>query len=807
MSSFESLLTPEKASSYSGYGAAAGYASEIAAVAPIDESNCVSRSDFVRFLQWRSQRSKVLRQVPVALFFYFVFCLAIVLRARVGVSYELESQLLSTVVNAGDGFAPSTASDWYDFVDSTLVQAVLPWTSTDGSDLPPEQLGRLANGQALIIGGVRLVQTRRAPSPCELGSSALNALYGGACYSDDTSTSTPFGNLTLAAQLGVAGAFVASTVGGDDEGPKYQLFLNPQDGVDALSAAVNGLRAAGWLDGGSDSVSVQIAVLNGNIGLFGRVELTAAFTRGGLLEASSSVQSLPVDPYLNAGYNVLFDLVLLGMWLYLLIGTARRLAKATWGDGAPLRSVGWLGTARHVLWHYWRLLDVATTLSVIVTLGLWWTVVDRLSAIRVSIDNSDPDGPASFAGGPSPLAQNVLEAHAAFASFEMSSVVSLVFLTLRLFKYFRLHPRLAAVADGISKGFSDFLHVALVFGIVLAAFGVIGHFGFGSQAPAWRTSYSSCLAVFKASLYEYDLEAMEAAFPALADIYFAALLILTSNLLYWLAFAAFFASYDEAREAAKAHAPSAFSDLAAYAAKAPVEAYALAAPRIVDAARWAGVGHVALRWLPPAPAAGVGTLSTQLLVRVKGGALAGTEVVTAPFLAAAFGLTPDSAVAVIAEAQEFLELSAADAAPAAAAAGAAEASGDDDVAAGGYALLAGAPQVPSQYQASSYQASGSSSSSSSAATLFKRRGPAAVVASADGDGVAAQLVALREAVALLSAQLAAAQGLPVPASVLAGSDTSSPGASPEALIAAAREAVLQRQASGMGHSVLGTRLA
>ena len=62
----------------------------------------------------------------------------------------------------------------------------------------------------------------------------------------------------------------------------------------------------------------------------------------------------------------------------------------------------------------------------------------------------------------------------------------LLFLTLRMFKYFKYQPRLAALAEGIYNGLEDFLHVGIIFGLILAAYGLVGHFGFGSQAYDWR---------------------------------------------------------------------------------------------------------------------------------------------------------------------------------------------------------------------------------------------------------------------------------------------------------------------------------
>jgi hypothetical protein len=137
-------------------------------------------------------------------------------------------------------------------------------------------------------------------------------------------------------------------------------------------------------------------------------------------------------------------------------------------------------------------------------------------------------------------------------------------LTLRLFKYFKYQPRLAVLSSAIAGGLSDFLHVSLLFGMVLAGYGIVGHFAFGNQAPDWKDVRCACprrqrergwraapnihlvdklqrppalmlaatalpppaplhspaasmVAVLKLTVYVSDLPSMQAAFPGMAD--------------------------------------------------------------------------------------------------------------------------------------------------------------------------------------------------------------------------------------------------------------------------------------------------
>jgi len=269
---------------------------------------------------------------------------------------------------------------------------------------------------------------------------------------------------------------------------------------------------------------------------------------------------------------------------------------------------------------------------------------------------------------------------------------------------------------------------------------------------------------------------------------------------YWLAFAAFFSSYDEARRAAHAQGPSFFADLAGFLWLLPAESYAYLAPRLVRLAHTTGVGHsLASRYLPPpAPGSGsVGTVCSDLLARMRtggGGGLAGVELVTAGLLVSSCALPSATAIALMEEAIHFNSAQLVDSSGAQAAYDRI-ADGEDDAGAkprsGLQASLLSAtsyqvsddPLVTSPHQQAAARRRGGGVSGSAAAAAA-----AATAAAAAGGDVATELAALRAAVASLSAQLA---GTAPPPRLSPGVDS---------LLAAARETVLQRQASG----VMGT---
>jgi hypothetical protein len=153
------------------------------------------------------------------------------------------------------------------------------------------------NGLGLIVGGVRLVQTRLAPGRCALRSDPLDEIYGITCYNEDSSSTDPdFGDASQASAYGVSSAFVASN-GGDPAGSGvFEWVISTNSTLVEAQTQVTGLSAAYWLDEATRSVGVQFAVLNGAAGLWAWVSMKTEFTRGGRGSPSYHVAGVPVEP-------------------------------------------------------------------------------------------------------------------------------------------------------------------------------------------------------------------------------------------------------------------------------------------------------------------------------------------------------------------------------------------------------------------------------------------------------------------------------------------------------------------------------
>ncbi len=432
-----------------------------------------------------------------------------------------------------------TPSEW--------TEAVLNTYDVNGEALDPALRGRLSQYN-LIVGGVRLTQTRIGSGDCSVP--AIQALYG-PCHDPDGPTSTdPFGNLTAASEYGVDSAFLPTAL---DKDVSFELFLNPIDDVDANLAYVEGLQVAGWLDVGTDEVRVQLATLNGEVGCFGRVELRTSFRRGGRLTTDFQVTSIPVHPYRQYPLLMALDVLFVVYLIYMIFGTLRRVAKTcrtaeTWGE-----------TASELL-RFFRLLDYAVTLTLIAVCALFGDLLRQLSEIRSFIS---PDAtPADYAKA-SDLQLRILAAADDFWAFKEAMVWLVIFMSFRLFKYFTFQPRLAVMIEAFSRGLVDLFHGFIVFGTILAMFGVWGHFLFGTQAKDWSTVSHSMNAVIRFSQYDYDLEAMQQTFPAMAEFFFSAMMLGVTNLTIWMFFGVVLETYSEVR-AERLKGPTLWEEAAAF---------------------------------------------------------------------------------------------------------------------------------------------------------------------------------------------------------------------------------------------------
>lgn len=358
--------------------------------------------------------------------------------------------LLNNIVNAGDGFAPAAVADWYAWMQETFIPYVLPDTDANGNTLPPEQRGYFAQF-GLIVGGVRLVQTRGVEANCTGLAPAVQSIYGKQCHDMSVYSAAPYGDAETAEALGVLSAFQpASPQSSDGHLPpgaaEFEFYLNVENDTSVNVDLVTALATAGWIDASTRDVRVQLAILNGEVGMWGRVEFVAEFTRGSRVATSTRVISVWIDPYAGRGYLYVLDVIMILYWVYLTVGTLRRL----WGVLSNGSHKWWSRLAN--LFGYNRVLDMMTTGFLLAVIVAWGVCATRLAAIRASLADVSSPSPVAFAGGPTDLQNRINNATFSFYAFKNCAAVTLALLTLRMYKYFAFQPRLAVMTATFEKG-------------------------------------------------------------------------------------------------------------------------------------------------------------------------------------------------------------------------------------------------------------------------------------------------------------------------------------------------------------------
>ena len=447
-------LSPSERSSLLGI-AESGYSSHSHTISPhglppAAASVSIERSVLLRALHVRSRRFHQCRSLPLSLLSYIAFVSAILLHAKVGVTYDLESAAKATFVE-GTGFGDlgGSADSWYDWAKDSYLPQVLP--AQPGST---EWALRPLNSYTVVVGGVRLAQARSPAAACT-EDAGLRALYNGSCYPSQLLTRAPYGT---APAPGVAAAFA----GNSSRGPEgraalpyaFELLIDAEEDLGTGAARIEDLRSGGWLDPATRSATTTLVLFNGQISYWCTVRTTMDVQRGGRLALSSHVGSFPADPYgappsdltsatdgtggaegssVAPSLLVFLDLVIAAYFAYLVTGSVRRvwsrvkvacrqLRKGRAGDStgsgssssSSISSVGdsmggsMGGSGIDVfgddlgeplphqtpveiflgLLSWWMLLDWATIVSLVVTFAYWGAFCSAVRGIRGEFDSA-----------------------------------------------------------------------------------------------------------------------------------------------------------------------------------------------------------------------------------------------------------------------------------------------------------------------------------------------------------------------------------------------------------------------------------
>jgi hypothetical protein len=330
----------------------------------------------------------------------------------------------------------------------------------------------------------------------------------------------------------------------------FELVIDAEESLAVGQMRVDSLREGHWLDPATRSLTTSLVLYNGQISYWATVRTITDVQRGGRLALSYHVGSFPADPYapppsvaaaatdgtggtdgtaVPTSLLVFLDLVVLAYFVYLVLGSARRVwnrsrahpacrrsggggsSSGGAGGGAGKRAAllgGPLSSAQDAWGEYQEFVGdggtaqggspaastCAATLDLVLSMLNWYVIMDWATiaamismfatwsdfcaltrSIRGEFAGADPallaqQGASLFSSTAfSGTAARVMEAQLSWESVKVSATLALIFLTLRLFKYFEFQPRLAVMTEALSLACSDGFHFAFLLGILLSA--------------------------------------------------------------------------------------------------------------------------------------------------------------------------------------------------------------------------------------------------------------------------------------------------------------------------------------------------
>jgi F0F1-type ATP synthase assembly protein I len=119
------------------------------------------------------------------------------------------------------------------------------------------------------------------------------------------------------------------------------------------------------------------------------------------------------------------------------------------------------------------LLDYATIVAMVCMFSSWSAFCSAASGIRGEFARVDAGelaraGASLFSSAAyAPTAARVQSTLYLWESVKTTASIALIFLTLRLFKYFQFQPRLAVMTESLFMAFTDGLHFLVLFGVLL----------------------------------------------------------------------------------------------------------------------------------------------------------------------------------------------------------------------------------------------------------------------------------------------------------------------------------------------------
>lgn len=280
--------------------------------------------------------------------------------------------------------------------------------------------------------------------------------------------------------------------GYDDYGYGGYKKLIPTSNASCADAVVRALAAHGYVDDHAVAVSFGLNVHSSRANQLTTVRVLFEFGQSGNVANSALVSSVKARMYsLGSAHDMLLlalDVLVYALICYytaVMVGEWAHLGRLWFYDAFNLCELAISVTSIFILVYYVRFLREHKRATVADT----WRTTD-ISALPFTYD-----------------------------SLFSTMAVTLMLCILKCFKYLKLEPSMMRVFDLVYEAAADLTSFLLLFGLLVVAFAMVGHFSFGRSVGAFHSPGESIITCMRFTIGDVDYDSIKQANPTLAPIF------------------------------------------------------------------------------------------------------------------------------------------------------------------------------------------------------------------------------------------------------------------------------------------------
>lgn len=413
----------------------------------------------------------------------------------------------------------------------------------------------------VLLGGVRLSQSRFATAPCPDASvySRLAPVNSTVCLSIAESTTNfgialnpAFANTTFVRAFqyrpNEAARFSGALSSLDESQPFFVVFTTIAEAAAGTAAL---LKQFNWFDAASSDVSLYFLLLNSALGAWTEVLITYTTSLGGAIIGNTQTQTLWTSaptPGMSALDGIFIALVAFQLFELLLRPSMRAADACFRAAGSPRAACRLLAlpSLKAIGAFCVHLLTAVLMLATAVAIKHQDSLVDQAQGLIAAATWS----PGSYEADTIGLQDAVAHVARNQSVLEILAIACAVFAALKVLvsTSSSFGNRLSNLHRAFGRAVPDLLAVGLLVVLVFVTFGITGQVMYSAAVPDWSTSLSAGFSLFKELNGEGPTPQMTAAAPAGTAVFYGSVYILLQSCLVVLFFAVIGDSFSSVRE-------------------------------------------------------------------------------------------------------------------------------------------------------------------------------------------------------------------------------------------------------------------